>query len=191
MMKRNSLNLFLSSIAAIGIAASILVGGTYALLSSEDKVNIAITSGKVSVTATIDGTSIAKSNDDGTNPNVNAEISDGNTLNISSIKAGEKVTFKINIKNESNIVVKYRAEVTKNDSGDEDLFNALTYTFNDTTSENHIGAWNTLNLNSDKEFTLTCSVFLASETTIDYSAKNCGLVYSIRAIQGNFYTDTE
>ena len=191
MMKRNSLNLFLSSIAAIGIAASILVGGTYALLSSEDKVNIAITSGKVSVTATIDGTSIAKSNDDGTNPNVNAEISDGNTLNISSISAGEKVTFKINIKNESNIVVKYRAEVTKNDSGDEDLFNALTYTFNDTTSENHIGAWNTLNLNSDKEFTLTCSVFLASETTIDYSAKNCGLVYSIRAIQGNFYTDTE
>lgn len=191
MMKRNRLNLFLSSIAAIGIAASILVGGTYALLSSEDKVNIAITSGKVSVTATIDGTSIATSNDDGTTPNVNAEISDGNTLNISNISAGEKVTFKINIKNESNIVVKYRAEVTKNDSGDEDLFNALTYTFNDTISENHIGAWNTLNLNSDKEFTLTCSVFLASENAIDYSAKNCGLVYSIRAIQGNFYTDTE
>lgn len=191
MMKRNRLNLFLSSIAAIGIAASILVGGTYALLSSEDKVNIAITSGKVSVTATIDGTSIETSNDNGTNPNVNAEISDGNTLNISNISAGAKVTFKINIKNESNIVVKYRAEVTKNDSGDEDLFNALTYTFNDTTSENHIGAWNTLNLNSDKEFTLTCSVFLASETAIDYSAKNCGLVYSIRAIQGNFYTDTE
>ena len=37
----------LSSLTAIAMSASLVVGGTYALFTSESKVNVAVTSGKV------------------------------------------------------------------------------------------------------------------------------------------------
>ena len=42
-----------TSVLAIALSASIAVGGTYALFTSESTVNVAITSGKVEVVATI------------------------------------------------------------------------------------------------------------------------------------------
>lgn len=188
MVKRNKLSLFLSSIAVMAIAASILAGGTYALFSSESKVNIAITSGKVDVTATIDAYSVSKS--ETSSSDFTASISDGSTLNISKINPGDSVSFNIKITNESNIIVKYRAEVTQSESGDTDLFNALTCKFgDDDTSNSKVGAWKTLTLNSEKEFTLSCTVSLPTSSSNTYQDKACGLIYSIKAIQGNFNTD--
>lgn len=186
-MKRNRFNLFLSSIAAIGVAASILVGGTYALLSSESKVNIAITSGKVDVTATIESSSLSVPS------TANAIISDG-TLTINSIAPGEKISFKINITNNSNIIIKYRAEVNCPNVTEETLFNALTYSFNETSadksSSSGSGQWATLDLNAAKNFDLGCSVSLPSDAETDsYQGQKCSLAYSIRAIPGNFNTD--
>ena len=49
-MKKKS---FLSSLVTIILCLSLIAGSTYALFTSEDQVNIAITSGKVNVVATI------------------------------------------------------------------------------------------------------------------------------------------
>ena len=54
MKKRTKISLVLSSSAAILLAGSIMAGGTYALFTSESKTNIAVSSGKVSVTATVE-----------------------------------------------------------------------------------------------------------------------------------------
>ena len=50
-MKKKTL---LTSILAIVMCFSLITGATFALFTSEDKVNIAITSGKVEVTATVE-----------------------------------------------------------------------------------------------------------------------------------------
>ena len=48
----------LTSILSISSCASLITGATFALFTSESKVNIAVTSGKVDVKATIDETSV-------------------------------------------------------------------------------------------------------------------------------------
>ena len=50
-MKRKN-KVLLTSMATIAMSTSLLVGGTYALFTSESEVDIAVTSGKVEVTAT-------------------------------------------------------------------------------------------------------------------------------------------
>ena len=46
MKKRTKLSLVLSSLAAIAVAGATMAGGTYALFTSESKVNIAVNSVK-------------------------------------------------------------------------------------------------------------------------------------------------
>ena len=50
---KNKIKTLLSSVASIALCSSIAVGGTFALFTSESKANIAITSGKVEVVATV------------------------------------------------------------------------------------------------------------------------------------------
>ena len=51
-------NVLVSAILAIMLCVSLIAGATFALFTSESKVNIAVTSGKVSVVANIDETSV-------------------------------------------------------------------------------------------------------------------------------------
>ncbi len=52
MNKKQKGSILISAIASIAFAGSVLVGGTYALFTSESKTNIAVTSGTVNVEAT-------------------------------------------------------------------------------------------------------------------------------------------
>lgn len=45
---------FLGAVLSIALCASLIAGATFAIFTSESKVNIAVTSGKVNVTATVD-----------------------------------------------------------------------------------------------------------------------------------------
>ena len=56
--KMKKKNIIISSFATIALCLSLLMGSTFALFTSESKVNIAVTSGKVSVVANIDETSV-------------------------------------------------------------------------------------------------------------------------------------
>ena len=55
MNKKQKSSIIIASLASIVIAGSLIAGSTYALFTSESKTNIAVTSGKVDVSATIDG----------------------------------------------------------------------------------------------------------------------------------------
>ena len=45
---------FLSTVLGIALCASLIAGATFAIFTGESSVNIAVTSGKVNVTATVD-----------------------------------------------------------------------------------------------------------------------------------------
>ena len=108
----------LSSIASIALCSSIAVGGTFALFTSESTVNIAVTSGKVNVVASVDSTSLTTSSmgvaqtagefaNGGT-----AKFTSTSALNLSLVSPGDKAEFNVNVTNNSNIAIQYRAEVT-------------------------------------------------------------------------------
>ena len=105
--------IILSALLTIVLCVCLVSGATYALFTSESKVNIAVTSGKVEVEATIDGlqtTSLGK------DTAVNGVFDNGGTatfttskeLVLENVTPGDKATFNINIINSSNVAASYR-----------------------------------------------------------------------------------
>ena len=117
----------LSSLTAIAMSASLVVGGTYALFTSESKVNVAVTSGRVKVLATIDDDFLTYSMGEQTAVNGvfynrgTASFNGESELVLDRVAPGDMVKFDINVDNQSNIDVQYR--VSMNVEGD--LKNAL------------------------------------------------------------------
>ena len=119
-----------SSIMAIAMSASLAVSGTFALFTSESEVNIAVTSGTVSVVANIDEASVQ------TKQLYDAEYTQGannmyegvatfkdNGVSLEKFVPGDGIKFNIVVKNESTVSVKYRTIIScKNDNG---LFEGL------------------------------------------------------------------
>ena len=115
MVKRKIL---LSSVATIIICLCLISGSTFALFTNSMSVNVAVTAGKVDVTAKIDeasleGTSIglpATKDPNGVIHFANggtAELSGAN-LNIATLTPGDFVNLTIQGSNDSNIAIKYR-----------------------------------------------------------------------------------
>ena len=116
----------LSSIASIALCSSIAVGGTFALFTSEQKVNVAVTAGKVKVTAEIveeslkTSSSLSTFNYQATEENgYTANFENGGTatfsnadgvqiLKLTNITPGDKAEFQIVATNESNVAIQYR-----------------------------------------------------------------------------------
>lgn len=125
----------LSSVLSMGLCASIIAGSTFALFTSEDNVNIAITSGKVDVEASI--TSLATNSDatvggsledimdwqdatsDPSSGSFTGEFATGGTatysvtdgvgtLALEQIAPGDAVKFTFTVTNESTVSVKYQ-----------------------------------------------------------------------------------
>ena len=104
----------LTSLMSIAMLASITTGATYALFTAEDTANIAVTSAKVRVKATLDQNSLktysmAVEQPYGTFENGGtATFSDESSLKLEKVTPGDAVDFVINATNESNVTIKYR-----------------------------------------------------------------------------------
>lgn len=212
MNKKTKNSIILTSLGSIAIAGSIIAGATYALFTSESTTNIAVTSGKVNVVATIDSDSLVVysptliSTDDG-NPTVNADnaadndthtfknggtavlSSDGN-LALNNMTPGDKATFTIKVTNESTVTVKYRTVISC-DEADKELFDSLIVTFND---EHFSGSatshYKTLNPTSDSDTLveeINVSVELPNTANNDWQNKSCKIISTVEAVQGNAY----
>ena len=112
-MKKKTL---LTSLMSIAMLASITTGATYALFTAEDTANIAITSAKVKVEAKVLEDFAIKSLDtDVTNVNGSGTFSTGGTATVSNgdikldrMVPGDRVEFKVQINNLSNVDVAYK-----------------------------------------------------------------------------------
>ncbi|MBO5851270.1 MAG: hypothetical protein J6R29_02930, partial [Clostridia bacterium] len=130
------LKFIFTNVLAIVISATMLVGSTFAFFTSESEVDISVTSGKISVIASVDESSVQTKKLYDTDYAQGA----GNTyegvatfnkdgLTLERFVPGDGIKFNIVLKNESNVTIKYRTIVScENDDG---LFTELNIAVND------------------------------------------------------------
>ena len=185
-------NVVVSAILAIMLCVSLIAGATFALFTSESKVNIAVTSGKVSVVANIDETSVQ------TKQLYDTDYSQGATnmyegvatfgaegLTLEKFVPGDGIKFNIVVKNESNVTVQYRTIIScENDDG---LFAGLNITVGN--NENYSGVtlvsdWAQLAVGSADEI-VPVTIELPEGAGNEYQEKTCAISYKVEAVQGN------
>ena len=211
-MKKKS-KVVLSSVLAIAMSASLAVGGTYALFTSESEVNVAINSGKVEVVATAGGLNTysvvpaangtivdengATYNSVGTattgtfTNGGTATITNDNTLTLERLTPGDKVTFNINVANNSNVATQYRVKLAC--EGSTFLFAALDFTVdgdNFTRVGNYVSAWSRLAAEEDPA-TVPVVIALPVSAGNEYQNLSTSIVYTVEAVQGNAATTDE
>ncbi len=178
--------LLLTSILSIIMCASLIVGATMALFTSESKVNIAVSSGKVEVLATIDEASVATKelgDTDYTQGTGNTFAGDvdvnaaSGTVTINKLVPGDGVKFDINIVNNSNTSVKYRTRAIVENGFD--LYSAMDITYNGVQP-----VWTLLDP-AENIATVEVELVLPEDAGNAYQDKAAEFKFIVEAIQGN------
>ncbi len=211
MKKSAKRNTIVSAILSTVFCVSLMTGATFALFTSKSEVNIAVTSGKVEVVATIsdlslytpkeiateegnnitNDTNIATTNDNGLSGTFGlggtATLEDG-TLKLDKMAPGDKATFKINVTNYSNVNVKYRTKIAVDDCG---LFEGLKVNIGGLMVQSS-SIWKSLAApatdDSAKVSSYDCYVELPTTAENTYQNKSCKIGYTVEAVQGNAAT---
>lgn len=129
----------LTSILTIALCLTLIVGSTYALFTSGNAVNVAVTAGKLEVIATIgDLTTRSLEDEAGKFPRTGdfsnggyakmVENTDSKSLEIAYMTPGDAVKFNINVENNSNVALKYRVHAVSASTSTVDLADALVIT---------------------------------------------------------------
>ena len=191
---------FLGAVLSIALCVSLIAGATFAIFTSEANVNIAVTSGKVNVTATVgnlklssldnidvntlNGTEVDRT-EEGTFLNKGTATLSGNTLSLDKLTPGDKVTFDIDIANNSDVTVKYRTLLSVRDSG---LFEALKVSV----GGKAVGSASDWTVKNAGEVIASeqCSIELPVSATDEYQGKSCQIDFIVEAVQGNVDENT-
>lgn len=186
---------FLSTVLGIALCASLIAGATFAIFTGEASVNIAVTSGKVNVTATVDNLKLysldnidtntftgteTERTEEGTFLNNGTATLSGNTLSLDRLTPGDRVTFVVSIKNESNVTIKYRTLFAVKDSG---LFEALKVSIGGK-AVGSASDWAVKNAGEEIS-PVECSIELPASAADKYQDKSCEITVAVEAIQGN------
>ena len=187
---------------------SLMAGATFALFTSESTVNIAITSGKVAVEASVSDVFVKDLNEATfTREVANGEtvgfesqgtdtrtltFANGKDLTLSNISCGDAVKFKVNVSNaESTIAAKYRVVI----NGTGELFDGLVVEVN---GQRFLGktftAWKLLAAGAAGE-TIDFEIELP-DTGNDvhdnkFQEKSCAITVVVEGVQGNAETFDE
>lgn len=185
-MKSAKKSTLISAVLAIVMCVSLLAGSTFALFTSESKVNLAVTSGNVEVVASIEN--IEKSYVDENGETVSGKLFGGDatfadgTLSLDNIVPKDTVKFHVKIANNSSVAIKYRTVVTVVE--DNGLASSLSI---DLAGYQMIGtkaasAYAKLDAGEQPEVLPVTITLPESETT---QRKSCKLSVSVEAVQGN------
>ena len=195
--------MLLSSIASIALCSSIAVGGTFALFTSESQVNIAVTAGKVKVSAEIVESSLKTSsslstfNYQATEENgYTANFENGGTatfsnadgvqiLKLTNVTPGDKAEFQIKATNESNVAIQYRFAWAV----DGKLSEALEATVQEedaevvelVTNKTEWAKWE----DADNVKTFNLAVYLPETVDNTYQEQKASISFLFEAVQGN------
>ena len=174
----------ISSILTIAMCLSMIAGSTFALFTSESQVNVAVTSGKVSVTAVAENLTLGSTlgaNVAETSANF---IEDTNEIKLVNFVPGDFVKFDLRIKNESTVTVNYRTVIQK--VLDTGLFGGLNVTIGNETYGGNLkySPWSTI-LPGSADVIVPVVISLPESAGVDYMAKSCTISYMVEAVQGN------
>ena len=195
------------SIITIMLCVAVIAGATFALFTDNGGVDIAVTSGKVSVSAAVDTNSMtlyspASVNEKGEVVNADnsasqtafanggtAKVDEYGTLALNGLTPGDKAEFRIKITNNSDVNYKQRVSFALS-SGDEVLYAQLLVgvkTQEDGEYSYYTGgytAWESKSA-ATKEETLYVTVELPAYTGNSAKGKQCALSFAVEAVQGN------
>lgn len=185
-MKKNCI---LSSIMILVLCFALISGATFALFTSESTVNIAVTSGKVEVVASVEdltlysmGNEVDEFFENGGKAEYNAQ---SNKLILDKVTPGDKVNFTVKIDNKSNVKTQYRVCVQAAEASK--LLEGLKVTIDETTYSSFYSyktAWALLDANKDIE-DVKVSIELPKEAGNEYQDLTAALSITVEAIQGN------
>lgn len=177
----------LSAVLTIALCLSLIAGSTFALFTSTDTVNVAVTAGKVNVVATATEPEIEW--DSRLNAEMNAQMEtnvsvDGNVVNLDKIVPGVTVKFNINVENNSDVTILYRTVIKLVE--DEGLWEGLNVTINETPYEGNTikTAWTTMTPTQDFA-AVSVKIEFPYAAGNEYQAKSCSFAYTVEAVQGN------
>ena len=202
----------LTALVSIILCISLIAGATFAWFTSKNDVNIAVSSGKVDIVATVKnvkGYSALWNEEsqeytytektDGVFSNEGTYGYEDGTLTVERITPGDGVTFTISVENKSSVAIKYQTVVTLVNTDDMVLFKALTIKVDDrnlgmgyaTTSTNWNDAKPEGKINDIQvEIGLPITADNSAMTDKDGNVNTCNMIVSVYAIQGNANTDS-
>ena len=178
--------IIISSILTIAMCVSLIAGSTFALFTSEDSVNIAVTSGKIEVVAKVDEATLATSSlgvaqTAGAFANGGSATLSGDTLKLDKLTPGDKATFSITVENKSNVAMNYRFVW----SVAGELAPYLTATVNGNALTNNSTAWALWDTANGNTQTFAVVVELLDSVGNDAQGKAADISFKVEAVQGN------
>ena len=201
--------IILTSLATIALSASLVVGGTFALFTSEDENTIEVVAGRVKVDATMETLRLYSAKaatatdadafqdeknawyvheyqgDNVTNFSMggSAPMTDS-TLELVNVIPGDKVEFDITIDNASNVGILYRTVVTCEDG--ELLYSALDFggSVDYSKYSSYKSGWTFVDA-ADGITKVSFSIALPVELGNTYQGEGCKIKFRVEAVQGN------
>ncbi len=180
-----------TSIASIAMCASLIAGGTYALFTSESTVNIAVTSGKVDVEATIGELTLSSTVKGVTTPGENGQWVNGGTATVSDatitldkMTPGDTVSFDITVTNHSDVAVQARTIYL----AEGELLGGLTIDGFGEVQQTGVTLWRMLEVGSKAEV-YSVSITLDEDAGNEYQEKSAAITFGVEAVQGNAQVD--
>jgi len=205
MKKRKVFAILLSTIPFIGIC----VGATYALFTSNASTSILVTAGKVNVSASIGDLNLYSPTSidmdtgaiiDDTNAasggyfaNLGtASIDASGKLSLINITPGDKVSFNIDLTNNSNVKIKYRVlfndcTVYPTPKPSPVLFDELVVKAGGNKVSSTVVPWTLVEPGASVN-DLNISVELPTTAPSEVIGQSSELKFSVEAVQGNAYT---
>lgn len=209
-MNTTKRNVVVSAVMAIVVCISLIAGATFALFTSESTVNIAVTSGKVSVVASMAVTDVYSPtaidmSGAVTDPTNAADVATatfanggtaivtggGNSLTLANMTPGDKASYTISIQNNGNVETLYRYGYSVVASGEGHtteeaykLYQGLIFQFGSVTTANvamYRSAWATLSSSA----TISGSIQMPTTAGNQLSALSATIVFTVEAVQGN------
>ncbi len=186
-MKKKAL---LSSLLTIALCFSLIAGSTYALFTSTSEINVAATSGTVSVQANILESTLETSSFDVAQAQGTFECGgtakfDGDRkLNLDNVIPGDSAKFTIRVTNNSNVTVQYRVKWAV----EGELAGALVATAGGNKIGTSIAAWEVWNIpasEDEKVKDIEIVVSLPEDVGNDYQNKSASITFIVEAVQGN------
>ena len=183
--------ILVSSILTIALCLSMIAGSTFALFTSESKVDVSVSSATVSVTATptapVMGSTLGTA--------LGTATANGNSLTLENFVPGDYATFTINVVNDSTVAVKYRTVISVSD--DNGLVSGLVVTigadvYTGTTGNGELAStdWTLINP-TEGNTSVDVKIALPEEAGNAYQGKTCTITYLVEAVQGNQVFETK
>lgn len=196
-------SILLASIAAVSFGA-VAAGTTYALFTSKTENNVTVTTGKVSISTSVDNIKLyslsgttgeveeIESTTTFTNGGSFAYDSETGAITLEKFTPGDKVEFSIKAVNESNVNIKVRNVIKT--SYDNGLFDGLIVKIDGVVYDGVTTFGEYSNVTKDAELDKSeykISIELPVGSGNEYQGKKCELSFNLEAVQGNAKIETK